>query len=211
MGERQEELCRLQELVLERQHKLQILSLQIQRLQDSSVQASGHLQEVTNRSNFLPTVYRKVGRMFFLSSVAQFKEELEQEREECSERIQGLEVTRDCVRKRMKEAVSELAEVDAREALVQAVISLQGTRPSLVGSEAGRSRWWFGRATPTLPLLQQGPQCGLVALTMAARARNITISVEDVVEMAKAQGFTKRGDVQCVGYGHLGQEYHTSL
>ena len=44
---------------------------------------------------------------------------------------------------------------------------------------------------PTTPRLQEGPQCGLVALTMAGD----NIDLEEVVRIAKERGYTKQGEM----------------
>ena len=45
------------------------------------------------------------------------------------------------------------------------------------------------------PLLQEGPQCGIVALTMAGTSRGETLEVEEVQREAVRRGFTSRGEM----------------
>ena len=45
------------------------------------------------------------------------------------------------------------------------------------------------------PLLQEGPQCGLVALTMAGTSRGERLEVEEVQREAVTRGFTFRGEM----------------
>lgn len=54
----------------------------------------------------------------------------------------------------------------------------------------------MGHVTPTCPLLQEGPQCGLVALTMATTTKGkTTTSIDKVMEIAKVNGYTNRGEM----------------
>jgi len=49
------------------------------------------------------------------------------------------------------------------------------------------------------PLLQEGPQCGLVALTMAGTSKGERLEVEEVQREAITRGFTFRGEMFSVG------------
>ena len=48
--------------------------------------------------------------------------------------------------------------------------------------------------------LQEGPQCGLVVLAMAACSMGSSTTVTEVVAMARARGVTKRGEMFSVHY-----------
>jgi hypothetical protein len=52
-----------------------------------------------------------------------------------------------------------------------------------------------GRAAATEPLLQEGPQCGLVALAMALAVRGAPRPVPEVLQEARARGLTLRGEM----------------
>ncbi|XP_037575645.1 UPF0692 protein C19orf54 homolog [Dermacentor silvarum] len=52
------------------------------------------------------------------------------------------------------------------------------------------------RMSPLRPVLQDGPQCGLVALSMASQLlRDHPVSVDDLYEKAKSLQFTKKGEM----------------
>ena len=57
--------------------------------------------------------------------------------------------------------------------------------------EAGSHQQLVCYNQPTKPRLQEGPQCGLVALAMAGD----NIDLQEVVRTAKDQGYTKQGEM----------------
>ncbi|MPC08027.1 UPF0692 protein C19orf54 [Portunus trituberculatus] len=49
--------------------------------------------------------------------------------------------------------------------------------------------------TQLRPVIQQGPQCGLVALSMASQVFPQTVEVEELLETGRAMGFTRHGEM----------------
>ncbi|KAL6267162.1 UPF0692 protein CG33108 [Pogonomyrmex barbatus] len=58
------------------------------------------------------------------------------------------------------------------------------------------------------PILQDGPQCGLVALSMASQEYTKPVSVNQLLAEARVRGFTQHGEVYSVDFmGTLAAEY----
>ncbi|CAD6231724.1 GSCOCG00001555001-RA-CDS [Cotesia congregata] len=58
------------------------------------------------------------------------------------------------------------------------------------------------------PILQDGPQCGLVALSMASQEYTKPVSVTQLLAEARVRGFTQHGEVYSVDFmGTLAAEY----
>lgn len=49
--------------------------------------------------------------------------------------------------------------------------------------------------TPARPVIQDGPTCGLVALSMAVDSLGLKSSVPDILSEAQKRGFTKHGEM----------------
>ncbi|KAJ8670222.1 hypothetical protein QAD02_001481 [Eretmocerus hayati] len=66
------------------------------------------------------------------------------------------------------------------------------------------------------PILQDGPQCGLVALSMASQCKDGSVSVEQLFQTARDCGFTRHGELFSVDFmetlskKHL-QRYHSEI
>ncbi|KAK3855942.1 hypothetical protein Pcinc_037682 [Petrolisthes cinctipes] len=66
--------------------------------------------------------------------------------------------------------------------------------------------------TQLRPVIQQGPQCGLVALSMASQVFPDTIDVSSLLEAARGQGFTSHGEMfSCDAMAKLAEEVITGV
>ncbi|KAH6926295.1 hypothetical protein HPB50_016478 [Hyalomma asiaticum] len=78
------------------------------------------------------------------------------------------------------------------ETTIQGVLERQFHRITAGSEEAVV----MSRMTPLRPVLQDGPQCGLVALSMASQLlQDHPVSVDALFEMAKSLQFTKKGEM----------------
>lgn len=78
------------------------------------------------------------------------------------------------------------------ETTIQGVLDRQFHRITAGSEEAVV----MSRMTPLRPVLQDGPQCGLVALSMASQLlQDHPVSVDALFEMAKSLQFTKKGEM----------------
>ena len=174
------------------QRRLHLLGEQVEGAWSSMVRVVIEQEELVGMGRST-LVYRKMGRMLMQSTVGEVNEELGKEKGDLKARLRGLGERRKGARRELRGVERELGEVEVREvspSLVVAVSRLLERRPSL-----GRRGVWVGRATPTTPMLQEGPQCGLVALAMAAAAMGEECEVEHLVTLAREQGFTMRGEM----------------
>ena len=140
-------------------------------------------------------VYRRFGRMLLESSAEEKKRELGGKEEEVGRQLRGAEAEREAARQEMRLKEGELKDLESKEAtasLTVAISCLLKTQPSLQ-----RSARWLCFSNPTSPMLQEGPQCGLVSLTIAINAitKQQQRSVLTVFHLARERGFSNQGEM----------------
>ena len=144
----------------------------------------------------LARVYRKCGRMLLESSGEQEQRQLEVNEEEVERQMRGAEAEREAARLEVHLIERELEDLESKEATASLTVAISGllrTQPSLQ-----RSSRWLCFSNPTSPMLQEGPQCGLVSLTIAINAINKHQqhqSVSPVFQLARERGFTNLGEI----------------
>lgn len=78
------------------------------------------------------------------------------------------------------------------EGLKRAIVRFTHGNPHLEGKKA-----WGVFNTQTLPKLQDGPQCGIIALAVALKTIDYMneIDIDQIMDVAKRKGFTNRGEM----------------
>ena len=152
-------------------------------------------KEELARLGGLARVYRRFGRMLLESSAEEEQRELVVKEEEVGRQLRGAEADRDFARQEVHLVERDLKDLESKEAtasLTVAIGRLLKTQPSLQ-----RSARWLCFSNPTSPILQEGPQCGLVALTVAINAisKEQQKSVATVFELARERGFSNHGEM----------------
>lgn len=204
-----QEVERLQARAAQSQHRLQLLGAQERALQvQCAVHCAALLCRLQQQVQYnLSLVHyriaplcrtRREGRLFLHTPAGQLREELGRQQEQLEDKQQGLKGNQERLRREVRQCEADLAEVesgDSSSSLAVAVQRLLQTQPSLA-----RRATWVARITPSCPLLQEGPQCGLVVLAMAACSMSSSTTVTEVVAMARARGVTKKGEMFSVHY-----------
>ncbi|CAD6199698.1 unnamed protein product [Caenorhabditis auriculariae] len=65
------------------------------------------------------------------------------------------------------------------------------------------------KVSTIVPILQKGPQCGMVALKMALHCTGCAVDVQDIIEEARSKGFSKQGELYSVSHmADLANKFH---
>ena len=183
----------VQERVLLVQKRLQRSAEGEERVKVSALRLTKEREELVNLAG-LTRVHRKFGRMLLKTTAEMELKAVEANIEESGRRLRSNEVETRIARQEVEILEEELSDLESKEATASLTVAIKGllrTQPSLQ-----RSGRWLCFSTPTSPLLQQGPQCGLVALTMAVRALGKNQhSVSTAFQLAKERGFSKLGEL----------------
>ena len=144
----------------------------------------------------LARVYRRCGRMLLESSGEEEQKQVAVKEEEVGRQLRGAEAEREVARQEVHLIERELEDLESKEATASLTVAISGllrTQPSLQ-----RSSRWLCFSNPTSPMLQEGPQCGLVSLTIAINAINKHQqhqSVSPVFQLARERGFSNLGEI----------------
>ena len=144
----------------------------------------------------LARVYRRCGRMLLESSGEEEQKQVAVKEEEVGRQLRGAEAEREVARQEVHLIERELEDLESKEATASLTVAISGllrTQPSLQ-----RSSRWLCFSNPTSPMLQEGPQCGLVSLTIAINAINKNQqhqSVSKVFQLARERGFSNLGEI----------------
>ena len=140
-------------------------------------------------------VYRRIGKMLIKTSAEEEQREVKVKEEEAERQLRVAEAERETARQEVHLLEGELNDLESREATASLTVAINGllkTQPSLQ-----RSARWLCFSIPTSPILQEGPQCGLVSLTVAINAisKQQLHSVATVFQLARERGFSKQGEM----------------
>ena len=177
----------------EQQQRLPKINRKIQALEDKIKQANISISQV-GEINKEAEVYSKVGRLFIKAQKNQVVEDLDNQLTSSGKQLICLRKNKILLRHQMKDIENSCRELMSREpveSLSRAVVMFTHSHPHLSGKKV-----WVAFNSFTEPRLQDGPQCGIVALVVAAKLMGVEgMTVDMVMELVIKREFSKRGEM----------------
>eukprot|EP00092_Neocalanus_flemingeri_P005901 GFUD01006352.1.p1 GENE.GFUD01006352.1~~GFUD01006352.1.p1 ORF type:complete len:385 (+),score=158.70 GFUD01006352.1:61-1215(+) len=175
------------------QQRVQELNRQMKTIEEERKEAR-KLISLLDQLHTEAEVYSKVGRLYIRAERTEVVGELERQVQLSNDKMVSMGNREIFLKNQLRESEACLREETAMEplnSLCRAVVMFTHSHTHLRGRKV-----WLVFNTPTGPRLQEGPQCGIVALVVAACAMRVQgTSVDRVMDMAREDGFTKKGEM----------------
>eukprot|EP00090_Calanus_glacialis_P018156 TRINITY_DN28163_c0_g1_i1.p1 TRINITY_DN28163_c0_g1~~TRINITY_DN28163_c0_g1_i1.p1 ORF type:complete len:369 (-),score=160.32 TRINITY_DN28163_c0_g1_i1:109-1215(-) len=190
------------------QQRVQKLNRQMEVLQEQTEKASNLISEL-DKVDGDAELYSKVGRLYVKTQKGKVVMELDMQVAGNKEQLVTMRRNNKILRNELSDSeacLRELTSMEPQNSLCRAVVMFTHTHSHLSGRKV-----WAVFNTYTGPRLQEGPQCGIVALVVAAEAMGEQgMSVDRVMDIAMEKGFTKRGEMFSVdNMAHMALELVT--
>ena len=182
------------------QQRVQKLNRQMEVLQEQTEKASNLISEL-DKVDGDAELYSKVGRLYVKTQKGEVVMELDRQVAGNKEQLVTMRRNKKILRNELSDSeacLRELTSMEPQNSLCRAVVMFTHTHSHLSGRKV-----WAVFNTYTGPRLQEGPQCGIVALVVAAEAMGEQgMSVDRVMDIAMEIKW-KKSSVQLITVSNM--------